>query len=166
MEKLNSKIKLLFFVALIFSIMLPAGILQIIFGAINNITPILVLGIIFVVLGFYGTPLWWINYANKKRLKTVLNLILNEHIYSVSELSEQLSKNPKEISAIINQLIVGGYLTGYLFKNNETLIYNTNQPQTKKNSLKSKCPNCGAMMESNGVNFVCEFCGFVKEKSE
>lgn len=164
MKKLNQKIQTTFIVALIFSIMLPGGILATIFGATKGMTALMVIGIVCIVLGFYGTPMIWISYANKRGLRTILNLIENENIFTVTELSEQLSKRRQDIVSSINALITGGYLTGYLFKNNETLYLNTNQKQSKKNTLKTKCPNCGAMMDSDGLNFVCGYCGYVKRE--
>lgn len=124
----------------------------------------LVLGILLVVFGFYGSPISWSNYSKKKSLRVVLRLILNENLYSVEELSEQTNKRKREIVSMINTLILKEYLTGYKFKG-EILELNTNKKQSAKVTRKQKCDVCGGMMKFDGVHFVCEYCGNVtKEK--
>ena len=139
--KRDSSVKLM--VAILLTIFLPAGILGIIFGASKHITILLIAGIIATVLGFYGAPIAWIGVGTIKSNGVILNLIENENI--------------------INQLILKGYLKGYLFKN-DILEINTNQKQTGDVREKTKCPNCGGPMEFDGINYVCSYCGNVVKK--
>ena len=163
MKKLKKSIRLKLLVAILFSIFLPTGILFIIFGA-GKSTFMLVAGIIMAVLGFYGTPMIWISFANSKRLMTVLRLIENEHIYKVSDLASQLSYKERQINETINILIHNGYLTGYLFHDG-VLEINTNKKQTGQ-AKTMKCPTCGGLMEFDGIHYVCKYCGYVTDEDK
>ncbi len=167
MDKLNKSIRAKLFIAILFTVFLPAGILSIIFGAIKGLTFLLVAGIIMTVLGFYGTPIIWVNYAEQKKLRVVLRLIVNENIFSVEELSAQLLMNQKNVTSYINSLIVKGYLTGFLFKDG-VLKPNTNkkQAQAPKVKRKMKCEQCGGVMVFDGAQFVCEYCGHIEQVKE
>ena len=48
-----------------------AGIPSIIFGATKGWTLLLIVGIICVVAGFYGMPIAWIAFADKKKLYNI-----------------------------------------------------------------------------------------------
>ena len=162
MDRLNKSIKIKFFLALICSICLPAGILLIIFS--GGKVGILATGIVLAVLGFYGTPMLWISYANTKSLKTTLRLITNEHIYTVQDLASQLSVDKKQVELSINTLITKGFLTGFLFHDG-ILELNTNKKQTGT-AKTTKCPNCGGIMTFDGIHYICDYCGFVLEENK
>lgn len=159
--KRDSSVKLM--VAILLTVFLPAGILGIIFGASKHITILLIAGIIATVLGFYGAPIAWIGVGTIKSNGVILNLIENENIYTVTDLASQTMRKPDEVRNSINQLILKGYLKGYLFKN-DILEINTNQKQTGDVREKTKCPNCGGPMEFDGINYVCSYCGNVVKK--
>lgn len=144
--------------AIAFSIMLPAGIIGIILGATNGITSVMVIGIVFTVLGFYGAPICWISYGEHRGRGVVLRMIEQEHIYSVKDIATQVFKNEKEVTAIINKLILDGSLNGYIFRNGYIEV-NTNKKQTGIITDKIKCPNCNGPMEFDGINYVCSYCG-------
>ena len=80
MNKLNKSIKTLFFISLGLSIGFPLGIICIVFGATKGLIPLLVLGIILTVAGFYVMPLLWMKYADKRQYRSLMNIIENEHI--------------------------------------------------------------------------------------
>ncbi len=166
MKKLCRKIRSRFILAFLLSVFFPAGILSIVFGATNGIKFLLVAGIIMTVLGFYGTPLAWVNFAKYKSLKLTLFLIEKENIYSVDELSNQQSKNKKYIVENISKLIEIGCLTGYLFVDKERLVLNENRKQGLKVPIKEKCPNCGGLMDSDGTISTCSYCGLVKRSEK
>ncbi len=163
MNKINQKIKTLFGFALALSIGFPVGVLGIIFGAINGNIALLVTGIVLAVAGFYVMPILWVMYGEKRRYRTVLNMIENEHLYTVQELCNQLNHKPDDIRKIINYLIITNCLTGYLF-NSDTLTLNENKKQTDKPKQTTKCSNCGAPAKLNGDMFVCEYCGHTSKK--
>ena len=162
MDKLKKSITTKLVFAILLTIFFPVGIVAICMGA-GKSTLVLILGIIGVVFGFYGAPILWINYANQKSLLRILDLILNENLYTVSDIASQIAQNENVVTQNINTLIVQGYLKGYIFKDG-VLYLNTNKKQTAKNVDKIKCDSCGGQMVFDGVKYVCEYCSSTKEK--
>ena len=157
MERINKKIGLYFFLSLIFTIFLPAGIILIIMGAKSS-TLMLVSGIIMLVLGFYGAPILWIKFGEIKTNKRILQAIEIDKLYSVKELASQLSTNEQDIKQRINYLILNRYLVGYLFKNEQELILNEKKAL---NRTKNSCPCCGGKMVIENNMEKCEYCGYI-----
>ncbi len=159
MDKINTKIRVLFFFALALSIGFPLGVLGIIFGAINGITALLVLGIIFAVAGFYGMPLLWVGYGEKRRYRSLLLMIETEHLYTVSALAAQTGYSEKEIREKINKMIISRELVGYLFID-DMLVLNNNEKQKKREPeiKQHRCECCGAMMIYEDGRYKCEYC--------
>lgn len=62
MKNYSSVVTRKLIVALIATLMLPAGILLIVSGAKKN-TLMLVAGIVMTVIGFYGSPMCWIRFG-------------------------------------------------------------------------------------------------------
>ncbi len=156
MKNINKSISKLFFISLALSIGFPAGIVGIVFGAIKSVPFLLVLGIVLTVAGFYVMPITWVKYAERRQHKSLLFMIENENILTVSELANQTSYEPKKVREMINFLIMKNYLVGYLF-HDDILEENTNKKEYAKHNMK-KCPNCGAVMQHDGEKFVCEYC--------
>ncbi len=157
MTKLNKKVRILFFISLGFSIALPIGILGIIFGAVKGMTPMLVIGIVLTVAGFYGTPLLWVAYASYRGNRTIYKMIENEHLYTVAEIAAQTGYPEKDVRARIQGMINDFVLVGYIFKD-DTLELNTNEKQEKPPIPTKKCPYCGAETSHNGTEYKCEYC--------
>lgn len=165
MKELKHSVTGRLLLALLLTLFLPLGVFGIIYGASAGIKPVLIVGIIAAVVGFYGCPMSWIAYAGRKRLVVILNLIVNENVYSIEEMAAHLSVKPEQITTDVNTLIINGYLKGYLFKDG-FLVLNTNRKQQKSDGIKKECPNCGGRMEYNGVNYVCEYCGYVEQNEK
>ncbi len=158
MQKIDKKVKTLFWVALGLSIGFPVGVICIVLGAVNGIWVLLGLGIALAVAGFYVMPIMWIQYGEKKQHKILQMMIEQEHLYSVDELATQMGQKPEKITQMIKYLINSRCLVGYIFKDG-ILELNTNQKQTARTKETKKCPNCGANMTSNSINYVCQYCG-------
>ncbi len=164
MEKINQKIRLLFFFALGLSIGFPAGIVGIVLGAKNDIVAVLVCGIVLTVAGFYVMPILWVRYGEKRRDRTILHMVLDEHIYTVGDLARQTGYTEQVVRDKLKRMLLSRELTGYLLVD-DVLELNTNVKQTARTRQTKKCENCGATMGFDGVKFVCEYCGTVtKEK--
>ncbi len=161
MEKINKTIKTLFWFSLGLSIGLPAGILCIVFGAINKIVVLLILGIALVAAGFYVMPILWVKYGERRQHRTILYMVLHDHIYTVQDLATQMGWEDEKMRQTVKSLIASRYLVGYLF-NDDVLELNTNKQQTRSAKTR-KCPNCGGPMEFDGVKFVCDYCDTVAE---
>ncbi len=157
MEKANKTVRLYFFFALGLSIGFPLGVLGIIFGAINDIIPLLVFGIILAVLGFYAMPILWIKYAEHRSDRTLLSIIENEYIYTVSALADHTGYNEETVRTKIKRLIFKRALIGYIF-NGDELVLNTNENPAEKTMPTRKCESCGATMIYDGNKYKCEYC--------
>jgi len=162
MKNYSSVVTKKLIVAVIATLMLPAGILLIIFGAKRN-TLMLVAGIVMTVIGFYGSPMCWIKFGESKKLALVFRLIYSENMYTVDDIATQTTFPREDVTAYINTLISSGYITGFFFKDGK-LILNTNKKQTESTSEMIKCPACGGTMRYDGLNYVCEYCGHVESK--
>ncbi len=159
MDNINKRLRNLFLFALLLSIGLPIGILCIIFGASNSIIPLLVIGIILAVAGFYIMPILWVAYASARNDLNILRMIENSYIYTVKDIATQTGYTETHVRERIMKMIAKHELNGYIFKD-DTLYINTNQKQTETNSHKTVvCDRCGAVMTYNGLVYHCEYCG-------
>ncbi len=157
MQKLNNHIRLLFFLSLGSSIGFPLGVLGIVFGAVNGIIPLLVIGIVLAVIGFYGMPLLWIKYADRRHDRTILLMIENEYLYTVSGLARQTGFSENDVRTRIKKMILSRVLVGYLFED-DTLRLNTNSPQMGNAGRTRPCECCGAIMRFEDHSFICDYC--------
>ena len=145
--------------------MLVAGVPMIVFGAINmgGLTILMVAGIVFVVLGFYGTPLVWVSYGNKVSLKRVVYAVDREHLLTVQEISAQLSKPEKAVRGMLDQCFQKGYLVGYVRKGDEIFLNEARAPEETLHA--AVCPSCGAKYTYKaGEQPVCPYCGSMSGK--
>jgi Zn finger protein HypA/HybF involved in hydrogenase expression len=160
MKKLCKKQKIVFIFALFLSIGFVASIPAIIFGAINGITLLLVVGIIFAVLGFYGSPILWIQFGALNKTKRIVYAVDEEKIYTVEEISKQLQLSISEVKAQLITAINKNYIEGLLF-DGEKLTANKNK-STLKNL--SRCENCGAPLKKTPDGKYCPYCHSMFEK--
>lgn len=161
----------LFFISLIMSILFIPGILMIIFGFINHIIYIGVIGIIIVVIDFYGLPILWMRFGEYNYYYRLFYQITIEKINYVTLLAQTNQRKKDKLLADINFLIGKGYLTNYILKDNERLI-DISQVDDKSEYIASfmddikiiKCPNCGAMCKISDHINRCNYCGTLSDK--
>ncbi len=158
MKKLNGRIWLLFSIALLLSIGFPAGILCIVFGAVNDIVPLWVPGIVLTVIGFYSMPILWVRYAERRGDRLLLILIEQERIYTVAGLAEQTGYRHENIRMRVKRLIHSRMLVGYLFRD-DTLERNARADRAHAPHGIKHCTQCGAAMVYVGDRYTCEYCG-------
>lgn len=160
METLSKKQKSVLFFAIFLSIGFVAGIPAIIFGASKGISLLLVLGIILVVFGFYGSPMLWVQFGALNQAKRIVYAVEDEKLYSVQEIAKQLQLSTGEVK---NQLITAinkHYIEGYLF-DGEKLTANEKRAAIKK---LSRCENCGAPLKKTRDGKYCPYCHSIFEK--
>lgn len=157
MEQMEKMIKKSFNVALTVTILFVIGIPLIPIGAVNKIWALMIIGIVFTAFGFYGIPLFWISYGNKVSTKRLIFAIEVEHIYTVSQLAEQLAKPEAEVRELLNTCFQKCYLVGYR-RDGDTIVLNEGVPLAEKMHT-TTCPNCGATFSHKGTEAVCPFCG-------
>ena len=153
MEKINKKIKNFFINIIISSISFFIGIPIIIVGALK-LLPLIAIGILFTVYGFYGTPIWFAYYVELKRTRRVVEAVEKENLYSVKEISLQLQMKEAEVREQITKIINKNYISGYLF-NGENLVVNDKK---KAKAKKIKCLNCGGGIVEEGGVVYCPYC--------
>ncbi len=156
--------KKLLIIACIISIMFVAGIPMIIFGATNSIMAVMALGIAFVVIGFYGTPLIWIAYAGNRTLKRVVDAVLEENLTTNEEIASQLQMREREVKNHITKAINKKYITGYLY-DGKNLSANEKIPVKKTKIMQNRCVNCGGTLIERANGYECEYCGSKFDKN-
>ncbi len=163
MELVEKAIHKTFIGALVSTILFVVGIPMIIFGAINQLFVIMGIGIAFVVVNFYAMPILWINLGTKKGYKKVVLAINNEHIYTVAQLAQHLSKKHGAMKATVSTCFEKGYLTGYLF-DGENIKKNFNKPQEEPRIV-AECEGCGAHFDyPQSAKGVCPYCGRIHQQ--
>lgn len=160
----NTKSKILFF-TICLTIGFPMGILMIIFGFIHSISYISIPGILFTVLGFYGTPLLWISYKNYCYYNSLVQQITMDKILNISLLSKMNGKSISSTSSNIQWLIVHRYLVGYVIIDNEFLVKKNKETNLEKTIAQKtgklttiRCPHCSALVELINGNGICTYC--------
>lgn len=150
-------------VSIVLSAMFVAGIPFIVLGATNlssggGYVFLMIVGIVFTAVGFYGTPICWVQYGEKVSLKNLYEIITVDKMYNVKELSQNLNKNEKTIANQITTLIQKRYLVGFTFVDRQELKVSDNVSKNTKIVNTKKCPNCGANLTISGNTGVCEYC--------
>ena len=161
----------LFLIALMMSILFVPGILMIIFGFINHIIFIGVIGIIIVVIDFYGLPIVWMRFGEYNYYYRLFYQITVEKINYVTLLAQTNQRKKDKLLADIHFLIGKGYLTNYILKDNERLI-DLSQADDKGEYIASfmnditiiKCPNCGATCKISDHIHRCNYCCTLLDK--
>lgn len=158
MKEYKKSLSILLAFSVLLTIFLPLGIVGTVLGAVNELWVVFGLGIGMTVVGFYGSPLIWISYGEKKKVGIVLKLIECENFYSVESIATQLTQDYSWVEKAINKLIEKGYLKGYIYKDGKLSI-NNNVKQVKTSG--TKCPNCGGRIVSKDSKMECEYCGTI-----
>lgn len=142
--------------AIVLAVAFVVGIPLIILGAKNALWFVMTIGIIFVVFGFYGTPMAFVHFSNVVGIKRVVDAVLIEGINNVTSISRQLQISPQVAKQRVTTAIQKRYIMGYIF-DGENLL-ETQPKQNKKKAISNHCPNCGGKMESfDGYDF-CPYC--------
>ena len=146
------------------SIMLPSGIAMIIVGATNRanggalFTAIMAIGIVFVVLGFYGAPIAWVRYFPQKRYVRIIDCITKEGFRDATEIANHLSMQPNEVVEAVRVCIDKQYLTNFTIDDTKILPLNNRPEDIGVYTI--RCPFCGGITEtSNNLQVKCQYCG-------
>ena len=149
MKMIERAVKKLFFLSMLFSVMFVAGIPMIVLGASKGIMPVMIIGIIFTALGFYGTPMFWVSYGGKVGLKRLVYAVTEEHLLTVQEIASQLSKSEKEVRSLLDTCFQKGYLSGFVRKGDELALNEAQAPSEKLHA--AECQYCGAKFTYKGT---------------
>lgn len=147
-------VKISFFLALLFSILGVLSIPGIIIGATSN-KILMIFSIVLAVFCFYGVPMFWISYANKKRLNSLTLAIKNDGILDIESLASNFNTTKEVMVNEVKNLLQKRYITGYVLIEDDHL-----QKIDKKETLQTiKCPNCGAqIIKTDSGKYNCNYC--------
>lgn len=150
--------------SIVLTIMLPLGIAMTIIGATRKeeggaiFTAIMAIGIVFVVLGFYGSPMAWVRYAPQKRYARIIDAIKREGFRDTTEIANHLSMQPNDVIDAVRVCIDKQYLCDYTIEDTKILPLN-NRPDDI-GTYTVQCPYCGGITEtSNNLQVKCSYCG-------
>lgn len=161
MAAINKAVRRQLILSIILTICFIGGIPSIILGAVFKIWVVMGLGIAAAVVGFYGTPMAWMNYGDKLSYRRMVGAICEEHLYTVGEIAQQLALQEKTVRARLNVCFNKSYLVGFK-REGDRIIPNENMaPQDILHS--AECPNCGAKFSFKGKSGACPYCGGVYE---
>lgn len=163
-SKLDKNIRIIFIAALILMAALIAGIPMIVVGAQNKESfglPVMVIGIIFCVIGFYGSPVAWTSYWGKLKYRRTVEAVTCENFRSVKDIASHLNQSAKSVSRDIATAINKFELVGFTLRGDE-IIRIENLPEEKKERV-VECPNCGGINSCNDLqhSIKCIYCGRV-----
>lgn len=156
-KNIKKRVQINLIIAILLAVGFVGGIPLLIISATKGFTFGLIVGIILVVAGFYGTPMQFIHFANLKATARVIDCVLIENIYAVSEIAEHLQDNEKNIAEKITYAVNHEYLLGYKF-DGTTLSANNNKKVTRSASQSNKCPNCSGALERDEYGSHCPYC--------
>lgn len=146
------------------TVMLPLGIAMTIVGATRKeeggalFTAIMAIGIVFVVLGFYGSPIAWVRYAPQKRYARIIDAIKREGFRDATEIANHLSMQPNEVIDAVRVCIDKQYLCDYTIEDTKILPLNNRPDDIGVYTV--QCPYCGGITQtSNNLQVKCEYCG-------
>ena len=157
MKEVNAYLNKLLIIALIMTVIFVGGIPMIPIGAVNEIWAVMGVGIAFVAVGFYGTPIAWSVYGSARPLKRIVAAVTEEHLYTVQEIAAQLSMNEKNVRAHLDKCFNKGFLKGYK-RDGDSIVLNENIAADKREKF-YECPYCGAKFTYTGDNARCPYCG-------
>lgn len=163
MEKINKSLRIHLAFALIWSVLMVVGVPMIVFGAskpewLPLPTLFLVLGIAFSGGGFYGVPLLWISYGNKRELYGIIYAVEVLGLRDVARLASHLRKPEDAVRAKLDVCFDKGFFPT-LIREGDILI----EPAAKKTPEDELhdvvCPCCNAHFTYRGTRGVCPYCG-------
>ena len=162
MTDIEKKRKRLFTAALLLSIGFPAGILGIIFGAVEGITVLLVAGIILTVAGFYVMPMLWVQYGETRIYLSLNYAIKRDGLRKISEIAAQLGVNEARAKELIEKSFANRYIEGFKFSEDGTAIEEIiSKERAAEELIPAKCASCGATAMVSRADPRCPYCGSV-----
>lgn len=156
MKPVKRAVRNTFVLSLLLTVALAAGIPVIVSGAIYGNNAILAIGIVCAVIGFYGVPVAWSVFGNKRGLSRLVYAVVEEHIYTVSELAAHLSISEKDVRARLTACFQHKYLPGYR-RDGDNITLNDGVALGKR-EFAAECPNCGAKFTYTADRARCPYC--------
>ena len=163
MEKINRSLRTHFVFALTWSVLMVAGVPLIVFGAskpgwLPVPTLFFVLGIIFSGGGFYGVPLLWISYGNKRELRGLVYAVEVLGLRDVARIASHLRKPEDDVRTKLDVCFSKGYFPTLIREGDRiTEAAPAIPPENELHDV--VCPCCSAHFSYRGTRGVCPYCG-------
>ena len=158
MEPIRKAVRSSLTLALLLTFALPLGGVMLGVGLGIGQPGIWAVGIGFMVIGFYGCPMGWVSYGNKRSYLRFVSAVEEEHLYTVRELASQLGISEKEVRNRIDVCFNKRWLVGYR-REGDGLALNTNKQLSEQENA-AECPGCGAKFSyKTGEDARCPYCG-------
>lgn len=157
MQPIYKAAKRSFTLAMIFTLLFPLG------GALLGVglgigqPAMWAVGIACLGSAFYGCPIAWVGYGNKKAYVRLVTAIEEEHLYNVRDLAAQLGLSEKDVRNQIDVLFKKRYIVGYV-RTGDGIALNENVALQARKYTR-ECPSCGASVTFSGTDTVCPYCG-------
>ena len=136
--------------------MFVSGVPMIVLGAQHKIYAVMGVGIAFTAIGFYGMPVGWVFFGSNVSLKRVVFAIVEENLFTVQEISSQLSMSEDTVRAFLDKAFNKGFLKGYK-RTGDIITVNDNVPDARREKV-AECPNCGAKFTYTSASARCPYC--------
>lgn len=156
MDRLIKDTGKFFKTALIMSLLVPAGVLLVVFGAILATWYgwiMLGVGAAICLCGFYVMPSMWTKFGEYKQLQRVAKSITDEGVYYIDMLAQRFQTRPNAMCEMVRTLIAKQYIVGYVFNNKRFVM------KLQQRTVSVHCPNCGSAVNIVGADGICEHCG-------
>lgn len=167
---MKKKITKLLILSVFLTVLLPAGIVCTVLGAVRGQTVgniLLGVGIAAAVAGFYGTPFLWLRFGTMKEYQNIYNQITVNHTQNIGDLALINGKKQEDILKSVTYLISHGYLTDYEILDGLYLVPKESRTLSKDDVLMKEgrfatvaCKGCGAtfpVLENDKPK--CPYCG-------
>ena len=158
MDPIRKALRSALALSLILTFCLPVGGAMLGVGLGFGVAAVWAVGIVLMVVGFYGCPVAWVGYGNKRSLYRLVQAVEEENIYTVRELASQLGLSEKEVRNRIDTCFNKHYLVGYK-READGLVLNENRA-LREREHGAVCPSCGAKFDYKaGEDPRCPYCG-------
>ena len=165
MEEIRKARRTGLIVALVLSAAFPLGGVMLGVGLGMNVPAVWAVGIALLAAGFYGCPIAWISYGNKRTYYRFVSAVEEEHLYSYADLAAQLGISEKEVRNRVDVCMNKRWLVGYIRESDRLALNTNNRLSERKDAV--ECPYCGAkFMQKITEDTVCPYCGSPFRKKE
>lgn len=163
MQNIKRAVRGALLLSLLFTFLFPIGGVMLGVGLGFGVPAVWGVGIACLACGFYGCPLAWVHYGSVRGLERVVSAVVEEHLYTVREISSQLGMPEKEIRNRLDACFKKRYLPGYK-REGDGVTLNENADLAEE-ELSAVCAACGARYTyRRGTRPACPYCGTPAEK--
>lgn len=163
MEPIRKALRRALALSLLLSVMLPLGGVLLGVGLGYGLPAVWGIGIGCMVLGFYGCPVAWVAYGNKRSLLRLVQAVEEENIYEFHEMASQLGLSEKEVRSRVDVCFNKRYLVGYKREAGGLVLNENRALRGREHAV--VCLACGAKFTYKAAEDArCPYCGTLAEK--